>query len=75
MDVSFEIAGSGAVGAGRLEQSKITLLTGHVNDLRFNNRLGRPYEDLVKDALNDYAQDKNEKLRRSVEKAIDRVKF
>jgi hypothetical protein len=72
---TFEIEGSTAVADGGLDGSKVTLFKGELKDLRFNNDLAHPLEDLVKDALNDYVNDKNEKMRRSVEKAIDRVRF
>jgi hypothetical protein len=72
---TFEIEGSTAMAAGGLDGSQVTLFKGELKDLRFNNDLAHPLEDLVKDALNDYVNDKNEKMRRSVEKAIDRVRF
>jgi hypothetical protein len=72
---TFEIEGSTAMADGGLDGSKVTLFKGELRDLRFNNDLAHPLEDLVKDALNDYVDDKNEKMRRSVEKAIDRVRF
>jgi hypothetical protein len=71
----FEIAGSAAVGAGQLQDSKITVFNGVLHDLTFNNKAGKAFEDLAKDSLNDYVKNKNEKLRRSLEKAIDRVHF
>jgi hypothetical protein len=72
---TFEIEGSTAMADGGLDGSKVTLFKGELKDLRFNNDLAHPLEDLVKDGLNDYVDDKNEKMRRSVEKAIDRVRF
>jgi hypothetical protein len=72
---TFEIEGSTAMADGGLDGSKVTLFKGELRDLRFNNDLAHPLEDLVKDGLNDYVDDKNEKMRRSVEKAIDRVRF
>lgn len=71
----FEIEGSTAMAGGGFDGSHVTKFDGELKDLRFNNDLAHPFEDLVKDALNDYVEDKNEKLRRSVEKAIDRVQF
>jgi hypothetical protein len=73
--VRFEIEGSTAIGNGGLTNSQITRFDGRLHDLRFNNDLAHPLEDLVKDAVNDYAQNKNDKLKRSVEKALDRVRF
>jgi hypothetical protein len=73
--VNFEIEGSTAMKDGGLADSRITRLAGRLTDLHFNSDFGHPFEDLVKDALNDHVEDKNDKLRRSVEKAIDRVKF
>lgn len=72
---TFEIEGSTAMADGGLDGSTVTLFKGELKDLRFNNDLAHPLEDLVKDALNDYVNDKNHKMRRSVEKAIDRVRF
>ncbi len=72
---AFEIEGSTAMGGGGLRDSKITKFKGGLKDLQFNNKAARPIEDLAKDALNDYIEDKNAKLRRSMEKAIDRVRF
>jgi len=71
----FEIEGSTAVAGGGFDRTQVTRFHGELRDLRFNNDLAHPLEDLVKDALNDYVEDKNAKLRRSVEKAIDRVRF
>lgn len=71
----FEIAGSTAIAGGGLDGSQITTFSGGLKDLRFNNDAAHPLEDLAKDALNDYLHDKNEKIRRSIEKAIDRVRF
>jgi hypothetical protein len=73
--VKFEIEGSTAMADGGLAGSRITHFTGRLTDLRFHNDLAHPLEDLVKDALNDYVKNKNDKLRRSIEKAIDRVDF
>jgi len=73
--VRIEIAGSTAIGLGRLENSKLSSFKIRFEDLQFNNDLAHPWEDLAKDALNDYAEDKNEKLRGSLERAIDRVRF
>ncbi len=71
----FTIEGSAAVGGGGLTDAKITKLKGKLRDLQFNNDLASPLERLVVDALNDHVRKKNKKLRRSVEKAIDRVKI
>ena len=71
----FEIEGSTAVANGGFDRTQVTRFQGELRDLRFNNDLAHPFEDLVKDALNDYVEDKNAKLRRSVEKAVDRVRF
>ncbi len=71
----FEIEGSTSMAGGGFGGTQVTKFKGELTDLRFNNDLAHPFEDLVKDALNDYAQDKNAKLRRSVEKAVDRVRF
>jgi hypothetical protein len=73
--VEFDVAGSAAVGKGGLKDAQITKLAGKLNDLQFNNDLASPLERLVVDALNDHVRDKNDKLRASVEKAINRVKF
>ncbi len=73
--VKIEIAGSTAIGLGCLEKSRITTFKIRIEDLQFNNDAAHPWEDLAKDALNDYAEDKNEKLRGSLERAIDRVRF
>jgi len=73
--VRFQIEGSTAIGGGGLQDSQITKFTGRLDDLRFNNDLAHPFEDLVKDALNDYVKNKNTKLRNDVERAIDRVHF
>jgi hypothetical protein len=70
-----EIEGSTMMSGGGFENSEVTVFKSDLRDLRFNNDLAHPFEDLAKDALNDYAEDKNSKLRRSVEKAIDRVRF
>ena len=71
----FEIVGSTAIAGGGLDGSQITTFHGGLRDLQFNKRAGEMFEDLVKDALNDYIADKNDKIRRSIEKAIDRVQF
>jgi hypothetical protein len=71
----FEIEGSTAMAEGGFDGSTVTQFKGHLSDLRFNNDLAHPLEYLAKDALNDYAADKNQKMRRSIEKAIDRVRF
>jgi hypothetical protein len=71
--VKFEIEGSAAIGGKGLEKSEITRLDGHFRDLQFTNDLASPLERLVTDALNDRVRDKNKKLRRSVQEAIDRV--
>jgi len=71
----FEITGSTAIAGGGLDGSQITAFKGVLKDLRFHNDAAHPLEDLTKDALNDYIEDKNEKFRRSIEKAIDRVRF
>lgn len=71
----FEIEGSTAIAAGGLADSQITKFKGRLDDLRFNNDLAHPFEDLVKDALNDYVKKKNHKMRGSIEKAINRVHF
>jgi hypothetical protein len=73
--IQFELEGSTAIGGGGLADSRITRFSGRLADLRFHNDLAHPFEDLVKDAMNDYAHDKNDKLRKSIEKAIDRVHF
>ena len=73
--VEFDVAGSAAVGGGGLKEATITKLAGKLDDLQFNNDLASPLEKLVVDALNDHVRDKNDKLRASVEKAINRVKF
>jgi hypothetical protein len=70
-----EIEGSTMMAGGGFENTAVTVFKSDLRDLRFNNDLAHPFEDLAKDALNDYARDKNSKLRRSVEKAIDRVRF
>jgi hypothetical protein len=73
--VYIEIAGSAAIGAGHLQDSKITVFDIRLENLQFNNDAIHPLEDLAKDALNDYADRKDEKLRKSLERAIDRVHF
>ncbi len=70
-----ELEGSTAMSGGGFAGTEVISLKAELRDLRFNNDLAHPFEDLAKDALNDYARDKNSKLRRSVEKAIDRVRF
>jgi hypothetical protein len=75
MDVEIDVAGSSALGTGGLTGSSVPTFTGRLHDLRFNNDLGHPFEDLVKDALNRYIENHSDKLRASMEKAIDRVKF
>jgi hypothetical protein len=52
--VDFEIEGSTAMKDGGLADSQISRLAGRLTDLRFNSDFGHPFEDLVKDALNDY---------------------
>jgi hypothetical protein len=74
-DVIFDIEGSTAFDKGGLGHSQITKLDGRFIDLKFNSDFGNAFEDLAKDALNDYLHDKNDKLRKSVEKAIDKVNF
>jgi hypothetical protein len=71
----FEIEGSTAIAGGGLSDSRITRFKARLDDLHFNSDFGHPFEDLVKDALNDYVKDKNAKLRSSAEKAINRVRF
>ena len=73
--VKFEITGSTAIAGGGLTDSRVTKFQAKLTDLRFHNDLAHPFEDLVKDALNDYAKNKNDKLRKSIEKALDRVRF
>ena len=73
--VAFEVEGSTAMGGGGLQGTQITLFNGKLHDLQFYNDAGSPFEKLVEDGLNDYVHDKNAKVRRSIEKAIDRVKF
>jgi hypothetical protein len=73
--IRFQIEGSTAIGGGGLQDSQITNFAGRLDDLRFNNDLAHPFEDLVKDALNDYVKNKNQKMRTDVERAIDRVHF
>lgn len=60
---------------GGLTDSRITKFQAKLTDLRFHNDLAHPFEDLVKDALNDYAKNKNDKLRKSIENALHRVRF
>ncbi len=71
----FEIEGSTAMAGGGFSGTQVSFLQGRLDDLRFNNELARPFEDLIKDAMNDYTVDRNEKLRRTVERAVDRVRF
>lgn len=73
--VYIDIAGSTTIGDGHLTDSKVTVFKVRMEDLQLNNDAAHPLEDLVKDALNDYANDKNEKLRTSVEKAINRIRL
>jgi hypothetical protein len=73
--LSFELEGSALVGPGKLEKSEITRLTGRLDDLQFNNDAAGAFENLVKDSLNDYVENRNDKVRRTVEKAMNRVKF
>jgi hypothetical protein len=71
----IDIEGSAEIGDGHLRDGKITTLKGEVHELQFNNDLAHPFEDIAKDSLNDYVKDNNEKLRTSLEKAINRVHF
>ncbi len=71
----FALEGSTSMTGGGLADSQITRLDGKLRDLQFNNDLASPLEKLFVSALNDHVKNKNKKLRRSVEKAIDRVKF
>ncbi len=71
----IDLDGSTAMGDGHLEASKIALLNGELRNLQFNNDLANPLEPLVEDALNDHVRNSNEKLRQSVERAIDKVKI
>lgn len=73
--LSFDLEGSARVGYGKLEKSEITRLTGRLDDLQFNNGAAGAFENLVKDSLNDYIENRNDKVRRTVEKAMNRVKF
>lgn len=73
--LSFELEGSALVGPGKVEKSEITRLTGRLDDLQFNNDAAGAFENLVKDALNDYVENRNDKVRRTVEKAMNRAKF
>jgi hypothetical protein len=73
--LSFELEGSALVGPGKLEKSEITRLTGRLDDLQFNNDAAGAFENLVKDSLNDYVVNRNDKVRRTVERAMNRVKF
>jgi hypothetical protein len=73
--LSFELQGSALVGPGKLEKSEITRLTGRLDDLQFNNDAAGAFENLVKDALNDYVENRNDRVRRTVEKAMNRAKF
>jgi hypothetical protein len=73
--VAIEIEGSAAIGDGHLQDSKITAFKGVLDGLRFNQKLARPMEGFIASALNDYVEDKNEKLRGSLAKTIDRVHF
>jgi hypothetical protein len=71
----FTLAGSTAIAGGGLAESQITRLDGKLRELQFTNDLASPLEKLVTTALNDHVENKNKKLRTSVEKAINRVKF
>lgn len=73
--LAFELEGSAQVGPGQLENSQVTRLAGRLDDLQFNNEAAGPFENLVKDALNDYIEDRNDKVRRTVEKAMNRARF
>jgi len=70
-----EIAGSATLGGEGLKDGRITKLDGKLSDLQFNNDLGSPFERLITETLNDRVKSKNEKLRGSVEKAINKVKI
>lgn len=72
---NFKLAGSTTIANGGLADSQITTLEGKLRELQFNNDLASPLEKLVTGALNDHVENKNKKLRTSVEKAINRVKF
>jgi hypothetical protein len=72
---NFTLAGSTTIAGGGLADSQITRLDGKLRELQFNNDLASPLEKLVTRALNDHVENKNKKLRTSVEKAINRVKF
>jgi hypothetical protein len=72
--MKFDINGSTTLGDGKLEGSQISLLNGELKNLQFNNDLGNPLEPVVEDALNDHVRNRNQKLRHSVERAIDKVK-
>ena len=74
VDVAFEVEGSAAIGDGHLQDSKITAFAGKLHGLRFDDELARPMESLVEATLNDYAVDKNTKVREALEKAINRVR-
>jgi hypothetical protein len=73
--LKIEIAGSAAVGAGRLEKAEVTTLKGEIRDLQFNNHLASPADNLVKDWLNAHVRNDNDHLREKLEKAINRVRF
>ncbi len=73
--VKFTLEGSTSMANGGLADSQVATLKGKLHELQFNNDLASPLEKLVVNALNDHVKNKNKKLRRSVEKAIDRVKF
>lgn len=73
--LKIDIAGSAAVGSGRLEKAEVTTLKGEVRDLQFNNHLASPMDNLVKDWLNAHVRNDNDRFREKLEKAINRVKF
>ncbi|MGD9720048.1 MAG: hypothetical protein AB7O59_02400 [Pirellulales bacterium] len=75
LHATFSLEGSAAAGGGGLKDSRVTKLQGKLSDLQFNNDLASPLEKLVTDALNDHVRDKNEKLRTSIERAINRAKL
>jgi hypothetical protein len=71
----FTLAGSTTIAGGGLADSQITRLDGKLRELQFTNDLASPLEKLVTGALNDHVENRNKKLRKSIEKAINRVKF
>jgi hypothetical protein len=71
----IEIEGAASIGDGRLENGQITRLHAVLHELRFNNEGARPMDNLVKDALNDYLDHNNARLRENLQKAVDRVHF